>query len=90
MAPSKSKVEETKYFFKVVETYRNYKRDNLKRLTKAKESFKAVPARYHELLRNEGYADHLQRIEKCIEGNHNMIKQLLGNDCKEFFYIISY
>ena len=73
-----SKEDETKYFFKVVETYRNYKRDNLKRLVKTKDSFNKISSKHQNRLTNEGYLDYVQKIEKCIDSNYSIIKQILG------------
>lgn len=73
-----SKEDETKYFFKVVETYRNYKRDNLKRLVKTKDSFNKISSKHQNRLTSEGYLDYVQKIEKCIDSNYSIIKQILG------------
>ena len=82
MPPSKE--DETKYFFKVVETYRNYRRDNLKRLVKTKESFNKISSEHQKRLTNEGYLDYVEKIEKCIDSNYNIIKQILGKAFIEF------
>jgi len=82
MPPSKE--DETKYFFKVVETYRNYRRDNLKRLVKTKESFNKISSEHQKRLTNEGYLDYVEKIEKCIDSNYSIIKQILDGTEKMF------
>ena len=57
---------------------------SIKRLVKTKESFNKISSEHQKRLTNEGYLDYVEKIEKCIDSNYNIIKQILGKAFIEF------
>ena len=76
--PTKEEIEERKHFFKILQAFKNYERDSKNRLERTKLYYERIPTRHKNLLAEEGFEDHLGKINKCIETNYKLILQLIG------------
>ena len=88
--PTKEEIEERKHFFKILQAFKNYERDSKNRLERTKLYYERIPTRHKNLLAEEGFEDHLDKIKKCIETNYKLILQLIGKSLPNFnIYIMN-
>ena len=76
--PTKEEIEERKHFFKILQAFKNYEQDSKNRLERTRLYYERIPSRHKNLLAEEGFGDHLEKIKKCIETNYKLILQFIG------------
>lgn len=76
---SKEEMEERQHFRRVVQAFKNYKRDSKERIQRTQNHLKRIPLEHQKLLAKHGFQEGLLNIDACVELNYAVIEDLIAD-----------
>ncbi|CAG2120322.1 unnamed protein product, partial [Medioppia subpectinata] len=85
--PEVDVIQERQHFYHIVNSFKSYKLNGFKRMSKMYRYLDSLPQRHQQLLAN--YRQHLEDVCKAIDSNHKVI-ELIVEDISNLFENIDY
>lgn len=76
---TKEEEEEREHFCKVVSAFLQYKNNSLSRIHRTKQHLRKFPLEQQKILASNGFQEHLDALETCVELNYEVVKLIVAD-----------